>query len=66
MAIYLDSEKMIKSQVESIKVIFFHMKKSTETVQNKQAKPLKCEYKFNILNNLYLVFFFHLFLLVGG
>ena len=46
---------MIKSQVESIKVIFFHMKKSTETVQNKQAKPLK--YKFNILNNLYLGFF---------
>lgn len=29
--LHLDSEKMIKSQVESIKIIFFHMKESTET-----------------------------------
>lgn len=48
---------MIKSQVESIKVIIFHIKKSIETVQNwNKTKPPKYEYKLNILNNLFLNF----------
>lgn len=45
---------MIKSHVESIKVIIFHIKKLIETVQNwNKTKPPKYEYKLNILNNLF-------------